>query len=194
MPTTFTTGVPYDGQSLGNSKSLVRNNFTNYKENMEINHASIGSADFGKHKYLQMPETTIPDTAVDEAGFYSKVGAGAVAETNLWFRAENNGKEYQLTTSYDSKKGTFATSTGWTFLPGGLMLQYGSVSAATSTTITFPVPFTALPYSLTVNREMDSAGSNHAAIKKDSVTTAQFVILTGSSSNRKVYWTAIGTV
>ena len=57
MPTNlFIPNMPASGQSLGFTRPLVLGNFANYKENMEVNHFGVNSPDFGKHKFMQMPQ------------------------------------------------------------------------------------------------------------------------------------------
>jgi len=140
-----------------------------------------------------------PTTLVNEAGFYSKLG-GNPATANLVFRGENNGAEYQLTSADQANIAKFATFTnyaapasqmgGWTFLPGGLLYQYGSIncSGAPQTTITFPKAFT----------QLYSVGYNLTQPSKDTFTyifntsNTNFKIVNASNTSTKMYWTAIG--
>jgi hypothetical protein len=83
-----------------------------------------------------MPEATasgalIPGTNPDEAALYTDPGDNP-AEANLWIRGENNGNNYQLTTLNNTNWNRFGKDSatnpnGWTFLPGGLILQWGVI-------------------------------------------------------------------
>lgn len=79
----FTANMPLAPQSLGFTQPLVNANFGNYKENLEVNHASINDAvDFGKHKFLTMPkQTSVPATSATEGGIYS----AAINNLNVMF-------------------------------------------------------------------------------------------------------------
>lgn len=197
---TFTAGIPLDGQSLGSSKVPVRDNFTAIVADLGVNHVAINLADQGKHKFLQMPEQgSAPTSAANEGALYTKVGTNP-AETNLFFRAESNGFEYRLTRPIAASTTEFATNTayaanhtgGWTFLPGGLLLQYGLRSSpGSSGTITFPIAFTNAPYSVTAVNYRDSSRS--CAIDSDTPpSTTSFNYELETSGSVGVYWMAIG--
>jgi hypothetical protein len=75
----FTPNMPASGNSLGFTRPLVNANFANYEENLEVNHMGVNSADFGKHKFLTMPqqtEITPPTTSATEGGIYFTPVAG----------------------------------------------------------------------------------------------------------------------
>jgi hypothetical protein len=144
---TFTTDIPISGDSLGSTRDRIRGNFQETAAVMAINHVAFNTVGKGKHKFLQMPEQgSAPSVLVDEAGFYAKVATNP-AEANLFFRGENNGKEYQLTSADQTNNATFGNFTayaanqngGWSFLPGGLVLQYGTVSG--TNVVVFPKQF-----------------------------------------------------
>ncbi len=158
---TYTPDIPVSGESLGSTRDRIRGNFQEIAAVEAINHVAFNTTGKGKHKFLQMPEqVSAPTTLVNEGGFYTKVGTNP-AETNLFFRGESNGFEYQLTRAIAASTALFSTNTtypgaqafekgGWTFLPGGLILQYGSVlpgqGTSSSGTTLFPVAFTANPF------------------------------------------------
>ncbi len=99
MPTNiFTPNMPASGQSLGFTRPKVLGNFANYQENLEINHMNINSADFGKHKFLQIPTITsqvppvpVPTTSANESALYTKVSGG---ESQVFVRQQSNGREF----------------------------------------------------------------------------------------------------
>ena len=200
----YTTDVPVSGDSLNSSRDRIRTNFQLIAQVEAVNHIAFGDSGQGKHKFLQMPEqASAPTTAVNEGGFYAKVGTNP-AETNLFFRGESDGNEYQLTRVDSSLVASFATnagtdSSGWTFLPGGMLLQYGIrtvASSGTATTITYPKPYSTAVYSVTignVTNEGNSPGENNQFIKDTTVGLTTFQVVNSSSSSaRKVYWMAIG--
>jgi len=201
---TYTQNLPVSGDSLGGTRDRIRVNFQQIATVEAVNHVAFNSTGEGKHKFLQMPEqASAPTTAVDEGGFYAKVGTSP-AESNLFFRGENSGYEYQLTHVDSSLTASFSTSagtndSGWTFLPGGMLLQYGLRSVAASgsaTTITYPKAFATAVYSITIGSvtgEGNSPGANNQFVKDGSVGLTTFQIVNSSSSSaRKVYWMAIG--
>lgn len=204
---TFTDNVPQSGQTLGNTQVPINNNFAAIKTAQSVNHVVYNDPNEGKHKFLQMPEqVSAPTTAANEAGFYAKVGTNP-AESNLFFRGEGSGFEYQLTKSIAASTGNFGNNSaygappagftqtgGWTFLPGGLLLQYGfygKTGALGSTgTIQFPVTFSTAVYSVTDGLNRTSSGDQSVTINV--VSVSNFTFKSSSSGSDGIYWQAIG--
>jgi len=91
----FTTNIPLKGQSLGFTQPLVLGNFANYKENMEVNHEGINSANFGKHKFLTLTnQSSAPTTGATESGIYGTQVAGRMVN---FFQRESNLAEVGIT-------------------------------------------------------------------------------------------------
>lgn len=177
------------GDTLVASRDQIRTNFELIQTQFEQNHVSI--ANDGKHKFLQLPDqSSAPTTALNEAGFYAKAVSGV---SQLFFRGENNGSEYQLTkgtSGVDPDIATFAVNTGpdqsgWTFLPGGLIMQYGyKILPTTSGTITFPKSFTSAVYSLQITVQRNAPTS---AVIQTNPTTTGFSYLIDNSPQRLFY-------
>lgn len=199
---TFTL-VPNSGQSLGQTKSPIRTNFSLIQTAQDTNHVALGLAGQGKHKFLQMPEQgSAPATAVNEAGFYAKVGTFP-AESNLFFRGENSGFEYQFTRAVSASTASFGNNTvalpsangfgGWTFLPGNLLMQFGTFNPNTSTTVQFPIAFNAIPFSIQLTGSFDNSSSFRVGVSTTTVTNAQFVFEGSVTSHANpIYFVAIG--
>jgi hypothetical protein len=196
---TYTTLIPISGDSLGSTRDRIRVNFEQIFNVNGINHVNFNTADKGKHKFLQMPEqTSAPTTSTNEGGFYVKE-AGSTA--NLFFRSEGNGSEYRITSVSDANISTFGTNAtyiddhagGWSFLPGGLILQYGRrTSPGSSGTVTFPRPFPSgnAPFSIVVTNERSSARS--ANINNSSLSSTSFNYFMETSGSIALNWYAIG--
>jgi hypothetical protein len=141
---TFTPDMPITGDTLGSTRDRIRGNFQETAAVFAINHVAFNNTGKGKHPFLQMPEqSAAPTTLVNEGGFYCKQATNP-AETNMFFRGESNGKEYQITSADQTNNANFGTFPGWSFLPGGLVIQYGSQnSIGNSITVVFPKAFKA---------------------------------------------------
>lgn len=193
------TLLPNSGQSLGQTRADIRTNFSLIQTAQDTNHVALGLASQGKHKFLQMPEQgSAPATAANEAGFYSKVGT-LPAESNLFFRGESSGFEYQLTKADSAHTGTLGTFTnyapvvanqygGWTFLPGNMILMYGRMGGtSTSTAIVFPFDFPTTLFSVTYSIKVKTPN------RLSTETTAGFTVSSDASlSSTFIYWQAIG--
>lgn len=201
---TYSADLPVSGDTLGGTRDRIRTNFQVIDTTLAVNHVAFGgAAGEGKHKFLQMPEQgSAPSTAVNEGGFYTKVGTNP-AETNIFFRGENSGFEYQLTKAIAASTGRFgsASSTapnGWTFLPGNLILQWGSVTnPGTSGTVTFATSNINFPTGIIqVQCQLYHASSadESVTVRQDSLpSTTEFKYRTTSSSaNTILKWYALG--
>ena len=195
--------VPNSGQSLDQTRDPIRTNFSLIQTAQNQNHVGLGDSDQGKHKFLQMPDQgSAPPVASNECGFYGKAVSGV---SQLFFRGENTGSEYQLTLGTDGADAniaTFGTNTvysgsdsgGWTFLPGGLILQYGKrITSGSSGTVTFPRTFPSgnPPFSITAT--VNASANVSVSIKSgaNAPTDIQFAYQV-STSGANIYWMAIG--
>lgn len=203
--------VPLTGQTLGNTRVPINTNFSLIQTAMSVNHYAIASGSQGKHKFLQMPEeAAAPTTAVNEGGFYTKEGISP-AETQLFYRGENNGNEWQLTNVSSGNFGTFGTNNaygtppagytqkgGWTFLPGAMLLQYGVFSRggglqSANRTVQFPITFTTV-YNVTISILRAASGADQGEVII-SLSDNQFVfsLTSTSATSTALYWQALGT-
>jgi hypothetical protein len=83
------------------------------------------------------------------------------------------------------------STTGWSRMPNGLLWQWGSVAANSSTgDITFTTPFGTL-YSITATAVGTVAGATYATTFLAANTTTANV-RTANTNSRTVYWQAIG--
>jgi len=183
------------GSTLVGTRDQIRANFEIIRDDFAINHVAYDETGEGKHKFMQMPESgadfdnndSAPSTAANEGALYTKE---ADSVTNLFFRQESDGAEIQLTSS----QGATNANPGTTFLPGGLLMQFGSFTGASKadTTVTFNVPFGTAPYSVVVT--MNREGSNNVdTFYAHTLTTTNFQARNTSSSNRIGYYIAIGS-
>lgn len=198
----YTPGVPLSGQFLGNTRAAINSNFQVIQTWTGTDHFALNATNAGKHKFVRMPvRTTVAPSASGELSIFTKTGTSP-AESNLYYAADNNTSSiYQLTRTDNAHYATFGKnvasgtqSRGWTFLPGGLLMMYGSkTSPGPSGTVNFPFTFPGgAPYSIQL-----SVISN----KTDTIVTLEFATPPTASSfkyniqngqNVTLYWVAIG--
>lgn len=191
---TYSSSIPISGDTLGSTRDRIRGNFEEIAAVEDVNHVAFNTLGKGKHKFLQMPEqVSAPVTLVNEAGFYSKMGTNP-AQANLFFRGENNGAEYQLTRADQTNNATFGTDTGWTFLPGGLIFQYGTMTTTGNTTVvTFPVALTMPLYSLNATIVQSSTENISWGVDARTLNGFEFKKNNGTGGgNRPFSWMVIG--
>lgn len=127
--------IPKPTDKLRDSQNDILNNFASIKAAFDINHVTFDLADQGKHNYISMPEQAVaPATAAAEGAIYSKQSTLSTV-TELFFRRESSGDEIEFTSSLQA-------ANGWTRLPSGILIKWGSDNATGNATITFPVAAT----------------------------------------------------
>lgn len=189
------------------SQSAIQTNFGTLNTAFALNHVALGSgASQGKHNFTEMPVQTLnPETISGEGTLFTKtVSDHSVNGSQLFYMPDANstmtpGDVYQMTRTIHANYSTFANQTGsnfsgWTFLPGGLLMQWGTFTGASGSSVSFPVTFSSAVFSIqmtvfqnTTNRHFAYARSVGLA----SFTTTQ-LDSGGSAESNTFSWLAIG--
>lgn len=203
---TYQPNIPTGLINLDVDYQNIRNNFTQLNTSFGLNHIqfSVGPNN-GKHTFVEMVNSsTIPAGLTSSEGtMYTKLLSGT---SQLFYTPDNSGNEFQLTNVSSVQFARFGTNTnytgtqsgGWTFLPGGLIMQYGSIITTPNggtATITFPKPFLSQVYNiqLSFNRTDPSSVVQTVRVSNfSSASLSSFNFYSGSNNNTPVFWTAIG--
>jgi hypothetical protein len=198
---TFVEGYPQDGSSLGNTRVQIRRNLDGTFEAFSVDHQNQNEAGPGSHAQAQFKNFPGTFPAVPAGlygtGYETLYSAAIAGSGELAFVRGAGTTGIQLT-----GPGTPLTlSNGYTFMAGGILIQWGFVAGSSSSTI--PVLFatantnfpnacfvvTAIPI-----RSSSSPGSDFAtAILTSSVSNLGFTIANiGGHSTDGWYWIAIG--
>jgi len=211
------TDTPLANQDLNVSQPLIRQNFVETDDTFGINHYKFSNltVNKGKHKFVSMPvlanyAAISPAPVAGDATIYSKT-AGAASQ--IFAVADATADEYQMTRFIPASFALFSTNTnyplaqafekgGWTFLPGGLILQYGSVLPGQSTSQTgttkFPISFTSAPFIVMPTAVSRSTGVSKqirvVSVTDTTITASQFQWTwdNGTSNYVGFNWFAIG--
>lgn len=187
----FTPGIPASGQSLGSSRTQVLNNFAVLRSTVATNHIDVNNAGAGKHNLSEyVAQAQAPATTTGEVAMYCRSVSGT---SQLFLQQEN-----QLAAATDIQmsrldKGILNAQTGYSFLPGGLIIQWGRdafVGAAVAKTVTFPVAFTTACY----NVQVLGIGFNNIFHADTETTTTVIVSKNQAVGNgQNFWWMAIGS-
>ena len=195
--------VPKSGQTLGQTRDQIRDNIQALNASLELNHVGLDQgAQTGKHKFIEIPVSS-PNNIAGEGTLYTSTTGG---ETQLNYINDGQGNVYQLTRTINGSYTRFSTNTnysgtlsgGWTFLPGGMLLQYGIATssgvALPNTVVTLPVTLTNAPYS--VNCTILTTADSRFFVEVYDVATNQFRAVTRDSGGSKTsgidfYWQVI---
>jgi hypothetical protein len=170
-------------------------------------HVSFNSNNGGLHKQSRIiAQSGIPAGTITSSGtLYTKKPG---TETQLYYVPDTTTDQYQLTRtittkfanfstnlSYGPPPATFTQTGGWTFLPGGMLLQYGffgkTGATGSSGQIKFPVTFTNPPYSIQMTLFRDS-GRTVCVDSTIPPSTSAFNFVSDTSGSDGIYWSAIG--
>jgi hypothetical protein len=199
---TFTPNMPLPPQTLGQTQSLVLNNFASLRQGIsntaagKPNHVDVngGSTAAGKHIFIQMPVQTpgAPNlTLSNEVGLISQTTAGS---SELYFNrdGQNNAgtpRYRQMTGPTFFNQGDNSVG-GTSIIFDGLVFKWGYVNlSGGSTTVSFATQcgsaFTTTCYSVILSGNTGFNASNYGTL-----TASSFIINGGNGY--KVYFIALG--
>lgn len=187
--------IPNAGQSLGQTRDGIKENFTTLQTAFNVDHVDLDASGQGFHAKVNFPEGSAPSVATGSVVMYAK---DTNSRPTIWMRQENNGTEIQL-----SGPDPTVSTNGKTFLPGGLLLQWGAASIVPngSNTITFPTAFSSGPYSVVATGDYLGSPSSALMVCLGTVTASNFIpvgIINGntleSATTRTIRWHAIGPI
>lgn len=231
MNLNYFTNIPFASNDPSIDQPNMQTNTNSISAWVDVDHYGFKDASNlgGLHTQVTMPTLAgLPVRLLSNSGIlYTKSLAvyppDPQTSNNLFYTAGTSTKEYQLTRCINNNTqfNLFGVNTvgyaaptapvtslngGWTFLPGGLLLQYGFCNyAPTSTGLTlnvvFPIEFTFNPYSITTSVTRISTGAVPTiAIRDGSVTTTGFTAFLNlynlpgaTNASNSFAWMAIGT-
>lgn len=179
--------LPNAGQSLDETRDPIRDNFTYINNGFLVNHVELNTgANSGKHNAVTFPQLAADPTAISvprntvagEVMLYAKADVNTTGGTGIFFMGPAGTNIFSIT-------GALKATSGWTKLPSGILIQWGTaatVSGAGSagTAIAFPIPFTTC-----YNVQLTAAnnGSSTILMVLKTVTAANFTVYSRSGND-----------
>ncbi len=209
----YTTDIPDGPHNPSADQPPMKINTNSINSLISVDHYSFNDNLGGLHKQVQMPvKLAIPaGLLANEGTLYTKT---VNARSELFYTPDVTAKEFQLTRSIIANYALFATNTvypqappvpsesgGLTFLPGGILLEYGSHIQASITpslgTTKFPVAFTSTPFVVLVTPICKAGGTSEShtvSVVNGSISSSSFQWNwdTTTSSYVGFSWIAIG--
>jgi hypothetical protein len=186
---TFDPNIPAASDLISVSQGQLQQNFQSLNTAWNVNHEEFNLANAGKHPFVEFPiQGADPAGALNEFTIFSKTNVAGNNE--LFYKRDNEANSYQLSGPNPNR-----ATKGSTFLPGGLLLQWGAeATVADNQVYTFDVAFAAAPYSVTITGVRSNTQERSLWVSSGTVTASQFAIRTSSSgvALTPVYWMAIG--
>lgn len=184
----FNPNIPAATDDPSQSQSQMLTNFNLANTYFGVNHVAFNAAsDQGKHNFsTYVDQGGDPATAVNEIALYSKDVGG---NSTLFLRKENNGAVVQM-----SNLNPVSAANGYTFLPGALLLQWGTATliALGDTTVNFPITFSAQAYSVIINLINLPAATIIPTLNTGTISATSFQVSYNGVVNTDIYWMAIG--
>lgn len=147
----------------------------------------------GMHNIIHMRSNSTPAalTAVGQL-FSANINDTFDTDTVLYFLT-GDGKLLQLTSNVQPQRNT----NGYTFLPGGILMQWGIATIVASGTtpilfITSNIDFPTTCWNVQVTGIRTNSGGDGVFVLDGSVSATGFTARNGSGSITQIYWTAIG--
>lgn len=208
---TYTDNIPFSTDNPSNDQPLMQTNTNSIDSIIGEDHFSFNNNNGGLHQKTRLvnivgmgPPSGI---AAGMGTLYTKTVATTAStnESTLFYVPDGTINQYQITRTIAPDGATFGTNNaygspvvgitqvgGWTFLPGGMLLQYGNLSGFTSgdQTVQFPVTFSTAVYGV-FTMPVGSTINSYAPVNV--ISTSQFTMHSTSISMTKgVNWMAIG--
>lgn len=120
----FIPNMPESGSTLGNTRKLFVNELAGMRSTAAANHIDQNKTGKGKHTFSQFKSVTVGLTDPTDLALYNKNTAGG---QRFFIRQPANGSEIQISGIDPIVDPDEDNNRGCTFLPGGLLLQWGSV-------------------------------------------------------------------
>lgn len=195
--------IPNATDQISQSQLQIQTNFASIKALIDVNH--VGFADgvnFGKHDFIEFPvQSPVPTTVGAEVGLYSQQST-LTSQPELVFARQMGStvpNPVLLTTEFTSAAWT---NPGWTKIPSGILVKWGSFTANgnTNTTINFPVAASVPVFTDVLNIQLTvsnpaSGSPNQVVMLTNNTTTTLTVFLRqliGGATNAVVFYLAIG--
>ena len=135
MASNYQPNIPTGSVPLSIDYVNLQNNFGQLDTSFNVNHFlfSDQTANNGKHSIVEFVNQTTPvGLPTGEFTLYSQqVGSPLISQ--LFFQQDNVGTQYQLTGPYPP----ISAISGQSFLPGGILVQWGTVVINAFGTVTF---------------------------------------------------------
>ena len=195
MTLNWIMGIPAatDNPSESQPDMLANNNIL--PDYLAVDHIRFGEGRSGYHKVVHLTNQPTPANESNVGTLYATTMDDGIQPDEVLFYQTGGGRIMQMTRNFTPKI-DLVTKNGATFLPGGLILNWGQIQLQKNSDNPTPISF-AQKYSNVFSvtngyGPHDSSTTAQAAFIFDIVTTGFKVDNTSSSSTRMFYWMAIG--
>lgn len=208
----YNINIPDAPNNPSNDQPKMKINTNSIDSIIGVDHFSFGTGKDGWHQQVTLPiSLVIPTITAGQGSLYTKTATTATAhtESTLFYSPDTTENQYQLTRTISTNFTNFSTNNaygtppagftqtgGWTFLPGGMLVQYGffgkTGATGSSGQIQFPQAWTTSNFSIQMLLFRNSGNQSIALDSTIPPTTTTFNFLTSSSGSDGISWLAVG--
>lgn len=186
----YTNAIPAAANNPSADQPDMQSNTDAIDDLIDRDHYSFNTNFSGLHKQSRYVAQTTPTTDPGILALYNKTGSGG---SELYMVRDNNaGTDVALTTS---KIGApIASTNGASWLPGGILIQWGQATKTTGGTVTFTAAFPTAVFSVLVT-VLENNNNRHFVHVK-TIALNSFTVASrdasGSDESNTFSWLAIG--
>lgn len=188
----YNPNIPAAGDALSASQGQIQTNFSDANTYFSVNHEAFDAvSNNGKHKSVVMTVQTNPTVAATDAAMFTKAGT---YNTNpqVFLR---QGATNTIFNATESSLGT----TGWAYLPNGLLIKWGESQPSGVAPYLFSYPTAAsIPVFTTIYRVLITPActggtSFFATLDQSTIAITGFKYTINTvQPNPRIYYLAIG--
>lgn len=137
----YNPNIPQPTDLLSQSQSDILNNFQALGVWVDVDHVDFGAPDEGKHSRVTFPvQAPAPAFLAGEIGLYSFLNTNTTKNELYLVNSSAPQVTTPITASLLSLSPTPGNNVdGWTYLPSGILIKWGSGTANGNTAFLFPV-------------------------------------------------------
>lgn len=213
----YQPGIPSGTVDLDQDYINIRNNFTQLDNQFGVDHIPFsnnsGTPPTGVNGYhtsvhLNPISTTAtnPTTNYPPAVPPTTIGFGQIFGVQVndgfgpdqtFYYLSGQGRLTQMTRNFQPVTTGNSNQNGSTFLPGGIVLQWGFATVAINTTtsilfVTNNKDFPTACFNVQITGLRTNNGGDGVFLSQGSVSPTGFTVRNGSGSITQIYWTALG--
>jgi len=171
--------IPMAGDVISQSQGDLLNNMEAINTLVMVNHAPFNTANQGKHIYVEMPVQVASPPIVFDAGevaLYSFLNP-ITSQNEMYVNKTNEVTATQIPATasiLSTDSAPLNNTSGWSYLPSGILMKWGNANANGATFVAFPVaadiPVFAQVMSVQVTNYNTGAGDTNTYVSLSTFT------------------------
>jgi hypothetical protein len=138
------TDIPLAPQRIKDSQPLIRQNFIEIDNLIDVDHYTFGSPTAGEHKKVTLPDQGLaPAFPAGDVGLFARIPTAPYVQTgvNEIFLNRSDGNKIPFSAAEFNNP-------GWSYLPSGILLKWGNATINGAGTVIFPAAANIAAFSL----------------------------------------------